>query len=493
MARWKFSIESILYIGLLYFNYVGSISDHPVILVVSYDGFRYNYFDKNITPNMNKVRISGSHAEYMRNVFITKTFTNHHSIATGVYPEVHGILGNEVYDPLYRKILHYSDEFWHFSDAVVPIWTLNQKAGEGRHSGIMMWPGGGDQVYLNTSLTFSHNFNTSIPFSDRVDIVLSWILHPQTPANLVFLYFEEPDATAHVFGPDSHEVQEMLIKVDNVTGYLIKKLEDNNLTDSVNVFLLSDHGFETVTPSRIINITEVIKGMNYTPVGNSPVIHIYPEEDNADAIYSALKNASIELGHFSVYRKEEILERWHYKNNRRAPPILVLADESYAFDDMYHYAEVYEKLKNETIPANATFGVHGYDNNEMNMHPYFIAFGPLIKKQYKINPFDNVDLYSLFCYMLHLQPAITNGTLDNVKSLLGSEPDPSLPYILGGVVVAALAVTAAAILTLCLLRQRQKKTDPLGQSYRTINKSDPHRAHSEMEAQHLLENSDIED
>jgi hypothetical protein len=81
------------------------------------------------------------------------------------------------------------------------------------------------------------------------------------------------------------------------------------------------------------------------------------------------------------------------------------------------------------VPANATFGVHGYDNNEMNMHPYFIAFGPLIKKQYKINPFDNVDLYSLFCYMLHLQPAITNGTLDNVKSLLGSEPDPSLPYI----------------------------------------------------------------
>jgi Arylsulfatase A and related enzymes len=70
----------------------------------------------------------------------------------------------------------------------------------------------------------------------------------------------------------------MIIKVDNITGYIIKKLEENNLTDSVNVFLLSDHGFETVTPPRIINITEVIKGMNYTPVGSSPAIHIYPEE-----------------------------------------------------------------------------------------------------------------------------------------------------------------------------------------------------------------------
>jgi len=70
----------------------------------------------------------------------------------------------------------------------------------------------------------------------------------------------------------------MIIKVDNITGYLIKKLEENNLTDAVNVFLLSDHGFETVTPSRILNITEVIKGMNYTSVGSSPALHIYPKE-----------------------------------------------------------------------------------------------------------------------------------------------------------------------------------------------------------------------
>ena len=70
----------------------------------------------------------------------------------------------------------------------------------------------------------------------------------------------------------------MIIKVDNITGYLINKLEENNLTDAVNVFLLSDHGFETVTPSRVLNITEVIKGMKYMSVGNSPVIHIYPKE-----------------------------------------------------------------------------------------------------------------------------------------------------------------------------------------------------------------------
>ena len=79
---------------------------------------------------------------------------------------------------------------------------------------------------------------------------------------------------------------------------------------------------------------------------------------DADDIYSALKNASIELGHFSVYHKEEILDRWHYKNNRRAPPILVLADESYVFDDVYQIAEIRERLKNETCKFQLCIPIH---------------------------------------------------------------------------------------------------------------------------------------
>ena len=123
MARWKFAVEYILCIVLTYCNYVGSISNHPIILVISFDGFRYNYLDKNITPHTNNVKISGSHADYMRNVFITKTFPNHQSIATGLYPEVHGILGNQVYDPENGKILNYGYELYHFNDSIVPIWV----------------------------------------------------------------------------------------------------------------------------------------------------------------------------------------------------------------------------------------------------------------------------------------------------------------------------------------------------------------------------------
>lgn len=42
----------------------------------------------------------------------------------------------------------------------------------------------------------------------------------ETPANLVMLYFEEPDVHGHVYGPEANEVLKILKKLDNITYYL---------------------------------------------------------------------------------------------------------------------------------------------------------------------------------------------------------------------------------------------------------------------------------
>lgn len=54
----------------------------PALLVVSYDAFRPEYLHRNVTPNLNKFRQEGVSAPFMFNVFPTKTFVNHFSIAT---------------------------------------------------------------------------------------------------------------------------------------------------------------------------------------------------------------------------------------------------------------------------------------------------------------------------------------------------------------------------------------------------------------------------
>ncbi|KAJ8872793.1 hypothetical protein PR048_026409 [Dryococelus australis] len=86
----------------------------------------------------------------------------------------------------------------------------NEKAGDGRHSGTMMWPGS-DYEYQNTRPTFQMNFSVSVPWEQRVDTVIDWFLDPVTPANLAMLYIEEPDASAHIFGPESSQVLKQVL------------------------------------------------------------------------------------------------------------------------------------------------------------------------------------------------------------------------------------------------------------------------------------------
>ncbi|CAG7668644.1 unnamed protein product [Allacma fusca] len=96
-----------------------NLSKHPVvIIIVSFDGFRYDYMNKTRTPNLDRVKENGVSVPYMRNQFPTKSLPNPYSIVTGLYPESHGIVSNIVYDPFYRKELvgyMYDPGYWNFS------------------------------------------------------------------------------------------------------------------------------------------------------------------------------------------------------------------------------------------------------------------------------------------------------------------------------------------------------------------------------------------
>lgn len=225
------------------------LSRHPVVIVVSFDGFRYNYFQRTDTPNMDIVRDSGVSVQYMRNQFVTKTFPNHMSIATGLHTESHGVIDNILFDPKYNRVLDapYAD-FWNPDNLTTPLWTLNELAGDGRHSGVMMWPGSKFPYGVNDTLpTRIFEWENDYPFDKRVDIAVDWITDEETPVNLLFIYFEEPDEVAHGYGPESAEVTKYISIVDNTTGYLIKKLKQVGIYDKVNVILLSDHGFHEVS------------------------------------------------------------------------------------------------------------------------------------------------------------------------------------------------------------------------------------------------------
>ena len=65
----------------------GSTTTKTPLILISMDGFRWDYFNKTETTNFDELIQSGSKANALIPVFPTKTFPNHISIVTGRYPE----------------------------------------------------------------------------------------------------------------------------------------------------------------------------------------------------------------------------------------------------------------------------------------------------------------------------------------------------------------------------------------------------------------------
>ena len=68
--------------------------------MISFDGFRSDYLDWYNTPNMDEFMKERVRSEGLIPIFVSKTFPNHYSIATGLYAENHGLIGNNFYDPI---------------------------------------------------------------------------------------------------------------------------------------------------------------------------------------------------------------------------------------------------------------------------------------------------------------------------------------------------------------------------------------------------------
>ena len=263
----------------------------PKLIVVSFDGFRWDYLkivkERGIeTPNFDRMMKEGASIKGgLKNVFITKTFPNHYSIVTGRYEEKHGMVANNFFDPLFNETFDLSAadavkaKWWDGKSGtpVEPIWKLNERCGCDDHckctrkSGSIFWPG--SQVET-MSPTYFFKYNASMPFEERVKVLVGWFLREEHPINFGLLYFNEPDASGHAFGPLSAEVASKIGELDKVLGFLLQQLEHNHLINSTNLIVTSDHGM-LATP-KIIYLSDHVDTSLFKHYSSNPVFHIFP-------------------------------------------------------------------------------------------------------------------------------------------------------------------------------------------------------------------------
>lgn len=344
-------------------------SSLPYVVMLSLDGFRWDYTDKVPTPNLDYIAKNGVKASSMQPSFPSKTFPNHYTIATGLYPDHHGIVQNSFYDPemdayysIDNRTAVENGDFY----GGEPIWVTAEK--QGVKSASYFWVGSEAPVqgiYPSIWKRYDHHF----PFEARIDSVIAWLQLPEKRRpHLITWYIHEPDGWGHIYGPDNEELKPKIIYLDSLVGIFINKIDQLPNKDQINIIITSDHGMGMISKDRVVYLDDYINPVWMdTLLGNNPTYMFAPKEGYIDSVYFALKKS----GHLQVWKKSEIPEHLHYGKHSRVMEIVAAADSSWSI-------VLRKDLENDDYFG----GTHGYDPGNKDMHAIFYACGPAFKKGY---------------------------------------------------------------------------------------------------------------
>ncbi|HEX8736040.1 MAG TPA: ectonucleotide pyrophosphatase/phosphodiesterase [Pyrinomonadaceae bacterium] len=382
----------------------------PTVILISLDGFRYDYLEKYKPPVLNKLAGSGVRAKWMIPSFPTKTFPNHYTIVTGLYPAHHGIVENNIYDFgtvfTMSKREEVQNSRWWLGE---PIWVTAEK--QGQIAASYFWVGS-EAAIEGKQPTFWRAWNGRVPAEMRVDKVLSWLDLPlEKRPTMITLYFSDVDDAGHEFSPDAEETKYAVWNVDRYIGRLMDGLKRRKLDEKVNVIVVSDHGMATYDVRKTTFLDDYFDfALTERILWTHEIVQIFPKEGRAEEIYSKIKN----LAHATCWKKGEAPARLHYNDSPRIAPIICSTEEGWMTTSHERYADWIKDLDDLTKPR----GAHGYDNRYQSMQATFIAHGAAFKKGIVTEPFENVDVYNIMTQILNLTPARNDGHLETARKVL---------------------------------------------------------------------------
>jgi alkaline phosphatase D len=374
------------------------------VVMLSMDGWRWDYSARVPTPNLDRIAALGVMAQYLIPAFPTKTFPNHYSMATGLYPDNHGIVANNFYCPQLNLSFRLGDRTTVENPVFYggePIWVTAEK--QGLIAASYFWVGSEAPVQ-GVQPTYWKRFDSNTRLSAQIDTVIYWLNLPvEKRPRLITLYSHQPDSHGHDYGPDAPEVDNMLVYLDSLVGDLKTKLSRLPIAGQINLIVTSDHGMTQLSAERFVDLSQHVRRNWFERAhGGNPLLLLQPVEGMKDSVYNILRK----VDNLQVWKSGQLPERLNYGNNPRTLDLIVLADSTWSLG----WNPPRENFSNE--------GGHGWDNAKKDMHTVFYAMGPAFRSNHLHPPFKVVDLYPLIAQILGLKPAQIDGEFERVRGML---------------------------------------------------------------------------
>ncbi|WPO82270.1 alkaline phosphatase family protein [Chryseobacterium sp. JJR-5R] len=364
----------------------------PYVIMISVDGFRYDYAEKYHAENLLNFSGEGICAKAMLPGYPSITFPNHWTLITGLYPSHHGLIDNFFYD--YKRKEGYAmsnrenaeDGSWYGG---IPLWGLAAK--QGMVSASLMWVGSASNAG-GSRPAYYYPYHEKFTPSEKVDKVVSWLKLPEDKRpHFISLYFPEVDGSGHHFGPDTKETEDAVHLVDKAIGDLAHKVNDLGLKN-VNFIFVSDHGMIKVDGGSPLEIPALLFDKNRFDLYNSQtLLRVYVKNpDEVKRVYKELKAGKTDG--YEVYLDKKLPRYLHFstKDDRysRIGQILLIPNAPKIF---------LEKGRKTSA------GKHGYNPVLVpEMKASFMAWGPAFKNKLVIDEFSNVHVYPLVAEILGL-------------------------------------------------------------------------------------------
>lgn len=372
-------------------------------VILSLDGFRWDYPAKTATPALDRMARDGVHAVSLIPSFPSKTFPNHYTIATGLVPDHHGLVNNSFYDPTLAKAYSLGNKDARYDPVFYggePIWVTASR--QGVRTASFYWVGT-DVAVQGIHPDYWKMYDQQVPFIARIDTVIKWLSLPaEKRPRLVMAYYHEPDEAGHHFGPDDPRTLAVAHEMDSMVGIFLHKIKQLPDAAHINFIVVSDHGMGAISPERVVVLRDFIPASWPVHIeGGNPNFNIYADGAWADSVYKVLKP----IHGIEVWKPAEVPACLDYGHNVRDGNIIVVADSSWS---------VMLTHPNKGIGG----GTHGYDIRDTDIHAIFYAVGPAFKHNFTQPSFQNIHIYPLLAYLLGIVPAKTDGDLNQVKGML---------------------------------------------------------------------------
>ncbi|KAL1980485.1 hypothetical protein VTN96DRAFT_4041 [Rasamsonia emersonii] len=410
----------------------------PTTILISLDGFRADFLNRGLTPTLNSLIAEGVSPRYMLPSFPSVTFPNHFTLVTGLYPESHGIVGNSFWDPTFQEEFvvepHVvSQPKWWKAE---PVWVTAEK--QGVRTAIHMWPG--SEAHIGgIDPSFYDKFNGSETLSRKVDRILQFLDLPGEESDfedekkrpqLIAAYVPDVDAAGHKYGPNSTEIRSTIASADDMLASLLDGLQARNLTDIVNIVVVSDHGMATTSTRRLVQLEDLVDLDLVEHIDGWPLRGLRPKRpEDLQILQSQLAERAKNFSDgIEVYTRQTMPERYHFSKSERIAPLWVIPKTGWAVVERPEF-DAKEALKTGRVYTPR--GIHGYDNEHPLMRAIFIARGPAFPHQpnSRLEVFQNIEVYNIICDSIGVKPLPSNGTLRLPLQPVGLHDNEDAPVL----------------------------------------------------------------